>query len=88
MIPPAAGRPSCSREARHVLYFVRGKRSLTSSIVINFFSLLLRCGRGMTLRSMGSPFSAALMARLRWLYRKQYLTPTIILELDVSNKEP
>src|SRR5262249_39650840 len=58
VIPPAAGRPSSSRFARHVLYFISGNLSFTSSIVISFFSRLLRCGRGMLVRSMGSPSAA------------------------------
>lgn len=78
-MPPAAGRPSSSRLAFHCLYFVSGNRSLTSSMDINFFSLLLRWGRGIAARSMGSPSAAARAARFRWLYRKQYLTPTMIL---------
>ena len=57
--PPAAGSPSCSRVARHTLYLVNGKRSLTSSMVNNFFSRFLR-GRAMLCRSMGSPVSASI----------------------------
>lgn len=33
----------------------------------------------MATRSMGSPVSSLRSCRFRWLYRKQYLTPTIIL---------
>ena len=66
--PPMAGRPSASREDLHVLYFESGNRSLTSSIDMSFFSRLLRWGRGICARSMGSPFSlTARMARFRWL---------------------
>jgi hypothetical protein len=81
VMPPAAGSPSFSREARQVLYFIKGNRVLTSSALINFFSLLLLCGRGMAVRSIGSPSDCCPFrkARLRWLYRKQYLTPTMIL---------
>jgi hypothetical protein len=67
VMPPAVGNPSFSRVARQVLYFVSGKRWLTSSMVINFFSLRRRCGRGMTVKSMFSPLAAARSARLRWL---------------------
>ena len=74
-----AGKPSASRVDLHILYFVNGKSSLTSSIDMSFFSRLLLCGRGMAARSMGSPFSPSARARLRWLYRKQYFTPTMIL---------
>lgn len=55
--PPAAGRPSCSLVARQTLYFVSGKRSLTSSIDMSFLSLLL-LGRVSAARSIGSPFSS------------------------------
>jgi hypothetical protein len=62
------------------LYLDRGKRSFTSSIVISFFSRLRRCGlAGMLSRIIGSTSSPFRRARLRALYRKQYLTPTIIL---------
>jgi len=78
--PPEVGSPSLARDATQFLYFVNGKRSLTSSIDISFFSLLRRCGRvGMFSRLIGSTSSPFRIARLRALYRKQYLTPTIIL---------
>lgn len=78
--PPFVGRPSRALAATQFLYFVMGKRSLTSSILISFFSRLRRCGRGMFSRTIGSgPSPAACRARLRALYLKQYLTPTIIL---------
>lgn len=80
LIPPAVGKPSSALEARHDLYFVRGNFSLTSSIVINFFSLLRRCCLGMVPRSTASGSSPFMRCRLRWLYRKQYLTPTMILD--------
>lgn len=52
---------------------------------MSFFSRLLLCGRGIVARSMGSPFSfKARIWRFRWLYRKQYLTPTMILGWHVS----
>jgi hypothetical protein len=55
---------------------------------MSFFSLLRLCGRGMAARSMGSPSAAARAARLRWLYLKQYLTPTMILRRQsVSSEE-
>jgi hypothetical protein len=53
-MPPAAGKPSRSLVARQVLYLTKGNRSLTSSIVMSFLSLLLRCGRVINERSMGS----------------------------------
>lgn len=77
--PPAVGRPSSARVVTHALYLVNGKRLLTSSIVISFFSLLRRCALGIAVKSIGSPFSSFLCCRFRWLYRKQYLTPTMIL---------
>ena len=58
LTPPAVGRPSSARLVIHALYLTRGNRSLTSSIVINFFSLLRRCVRGIAVISMGSPFSS------------------------------
>jgi hypothetical protein len=58
-IPPLAGSPLVSRLDFHCLYFIRGNCSLTSSMVINFFSLLLLCGRGIVAISIGSPFSPA-----------------------------
>lgn len=78
--PPSAGKPSASRVDLQVLYFASGNRSFTSSMDMSFFSLLLLCGRGIAAKSIGSPFSlTARIARLRWLYLKQYLTPTMIL---------
>jgi hypothetical protein len=41
-IPPAADSPARSRCARHDLYVIVGKRSLTSSIFKSFFSRRLR----------------------------------------------
>jgi hypothetical protein len=79
-IPPFVDSPLVSRLDFHCLYLVRGNLSLTSSMDISFFSLLLRCGRGMVAISMGSPFSPAATAARRRLYLKQYLTPTMILE--------
>jgi hypothetical protein len=83
VIPPAVGKPSSARVDLHCLYLVRGNRSLTSSIVINFFSLLRRCALGIAPISIGSPSSPFRKALFRWLYRKQYLTPTMILEEHV-----
>jgi hypothetical protein len=40
-MPPFAGRPLVSRFDFHCLYFINENCSLTSSIVISFFSLLL-----------------------------------------------
>lgn len=57
VIPPAVGNPFSSRVDRHRLYFVIGNRSFTSSIVINFFSLLRRCVLGTAPISIGSPSS-------------------------------
>ena len=38
---------------------------------------------------MGSPFSfTARIARLRWLYRKQYFTPTMIHKLVKTTPNP
>lgn len=79
LIPPSDGNPMRSLCALHDLYFVAGNRSSTSSCDMSFFSLRRRCGRGMVCRSTvsSSPFARA---RCRALYRKQYLTPTMILK--------
>lgn len=79
LTPPSDGNPMRSLCALHDLYFVAGNRSSTSSCDMSFFSLRRRCGRGMACRSTGSssPFARA---RCRALYRKQYLTPTMILK--------
>ena len=79
VIPPSVGRPWLARVDLHTLYLTSGNRPLTSSIVISLFSLLLRWGRGIVTKSMGSPASSLRSWRFRWLYRKQYLTPTMIL---------
>lgn len=83
VMPPAVGKPSSARVDLHCLYLVRGNRSLTSSMVISFFSLRLRCALGTAPISIGSPSSPFRNCLFRWLYRKQYLTPTIILEENV-----
>jgi hypothetical protein len=87
--PPEVGNPSLARDATQFLYFVNGNRSFTSSIVINFFSLLRRCGRvGMFSRLIGSTSSPFRIARLRALYRKQYFTPTIIHKFVKTTPKP
>jgi hypothetical protein len=87
--PPLVGSPSLARDATQFLYLVNGKRSFTSSIVINFFSLLLRCGRvGIFSRLIGSTSSPFRIARLRALYLKQYLTPTIIHKFVKTTPKP
>lgn len=63
-MPPLDGSPSVSRLDFHCLYLVSGKRSLTSSMVISFFSLLRRWGRGMLAMSI-SVLAAVWAARRR-----------------------
>jgi len=55
---------------------------------MSFFSLLLLWGRGMAARSIGSPSAAARAARFRWLYRKQYFTPTMIHRFVKTTPNP
>jgi hypothetical protein len=87
-MPPFAGSPSVSRLDFHCLYLVNGNWSLTSSIVISFFSLLLLCGRGIAAKSIGSPFSPAAAAARRRLYLKQYFTPTMIHRFVKTTPNP
>lgn len=81
VIPPAAGRPFCSRLARQTLYLVNGKRSLTSSIDMSFFSRRRRRPGGAAPISMPAASCSRRAWRERLLYRKQYLMPTMILGL-------
>lgn len=87
--PPFVDSPSLALDATQVLYFVKGNRSFTSSIVMSFFSLLLRCGlAGMFSKLIGSGSSPFRIARLRALYRKQYLTPTMIHRFVKTTPKP
>lgn len=76
--PPVVGKPSSERADTQLLYFIMGNLSLTSSIVMSFFSRR-RLGRAMFSMMMGSPSVPARIALARALCRKQYLTPTMIL---------
>jgi hypothetical protein len=84
-IPPAAESPARSRCARHALYVIVGNRSLTSSIFRSFFSRLRRWTgwwrptKGWRVARSTSSSNWA-PRRLRWEYRKQYFTPTMILK--------
>lgn len=56
--PPAVGKPSSARVVIQALYFIKGNRSLASSIDISFFSLLRLCGLCIVVISIGSPLSS------------------------------
>ena len=83
-IPPTADSPARSRCALHALYVMVGNRSLTSSNFKSFFSRRLRWTgwfnptKGWRVAKSTSSSNCA-PRRFRWEYRKQYLTPTMIL---------